>query len=581
MADQVALLQEAANRGILPDNLKPLYQEAVSRGLIKPAMNNGQGPGYIASDTGQFTPIQNAGQVAPSPTGNAALGALKGAYNALMGAGSGMAAGAYATLKPHSSMAQASDNFDQASKFLQGNQLGPSGDLNTDAAQQAVQGAAQTLAGAPQAFYDTGVNKITSLANKLPWANAANTFINKHPSLMAFENATQTGGDVAANTVLPAVAGKISGMAKQGLADSVMPTPDTALAKANALNLVVKPSSAKFSGGSAPIGKLLEGIGGSAKVGVDAAVKNQPTLTSLAAADIPTLKPGVSPTETALDNAAKPYFPVYDEMRGLSKTHGKIPTDSDFVKAVKDVVPEDASDFGENPKITALQQKYLAPDEFSSASILREVQSLRKNATSNYTAARKFQVENAPELKNLADAQQGIADALEDRLDRFASQFPDNQDLVSRYRTARVELAKINTLKNAIPQGTEDVSAPFLAKQLNAKKPLSGNMLQIAKLANAFPDETRFAPSLKNKVPINVLDSAVGLGGAVTSAATGRFGPGAAALDWMVGRPLLRQGLLSTPYQNSMLPKAPMDPMLMRLLMGGAPAALNSQGNQK
>src|SRR5690348_8536340 len=127
-------------------------------------------PGYTASDTGQFTPIQNAGQQAKAPTGNAALGALQGLTNSVLGAGNAMSAGAYAALTPHSGMDEASQNFDEANKFLQGNQIGaptaPSTNLDqTAAARQAVQGAASKVAGAPQAFFDAGANKLTALAN--------------------------------------------------------------------------------------------------------------------------------------------------------------------------------------------------------------------------------------------------------------------------------------------------------------------------------------------------------------------------------------------------------------------------------
>ncbi|MHC4106345.1 MAG: hypothetical protein ACYSR9_15490, partial [Planctomycetota bacterium] len=43
MSTQLELIEEAHNRGILPRSKIPLYQEAVKRGLIRPAVDKGDG----------------------------------------------------------------------------------------------------------------------------------------------------------------------------------------------------------------------------------------------------------------------------------------------------------------------------------------------------------------------------------------------------------------------------------------------------------------------------------------------------------------------------------------------------------
>jgi hypothetical protein len=525
-------------------------------------------PGYTASDTGQFTPIQNAGQKAPEMTGNAALGALQGASNSVLGAGNAMAAGAYAALKPHSNMDEASQNFDTANQFLQGNQIGPSQDPKTEAARQAVMQAvmqaAGTVVGAPQTLFDTGANKLTSVANKLPWAPAVNQFINQHPALQKFQAATQGFGDVAANTALPAIAGKTAGLVKDAV---TAPSP---LADANALGYKVAPSDAVLKGGSAPIGKVVEGLAGSPKLQVDASVKNQGVTNDLAAQDIGVPK-GTALTPEVLDAAEQPHYKAYDAVKSV----GQVPIDSQFKKTVASIGQEsqDAFPMDSSPALDKLKQAYLQPDSFGANGAVLKIRQLRKDGNLNIAS-------RDPEKMQLGYAQRQIAGAIEDQIDRYASSRPegfDNPNLIQNFRDARQALAKINTIRDSITPGTTDVSAPYLAKQLNRGAPLSGNTLKIADTYNNFPSAMRPAGPLRNKTQVNAMEG-------MFAGGTGLYGIAAAkpkivldSLAMLTGRPLARAGLLSAPFQNSMLPKAPMDPMLMRLLMGGAPAALNAQ----
>lgn len=529
-------------------------------------------PGYTASDTGQFTPIQNAGQQAPAPTGNAALGALQGLSNAALGAGNAMAAGAYAAIKPHSGMDEASQNFDTANQFLQGNQIGPSQDLNTEAARQAVQGAASTLAGLPQSIYDTGINKLNDFAKTLPWYPAAQTFINKHPSLMAFENATQTGGDVAANTVLPAIAGKTAGLATDAV---VKPT---AFSDARNLGYVVAPSDAAFKGGNAGIlSKGVEGLAGSPKLQVDASLKNQKITNDLAAQDIGVPK-GTALTPEVLDQAEQPYYKAYEAVKSV----GQVPIDNTFRKTVASIGQEsqDAFPMDSSPALDKLKQAYLTPDSFGANGAVLKIRQLRKDGNLNIAS-------RDPEKMQLGYAQRQISDAIEDQIDRYASSRPegfDNPNLIANFRAARQALAKINSVRDSITPGTTDVSAPALAKQLNRGTPLSGNLQDIADTYNNFPSALRNAGPLRNKTQINAMEGLMG-GGLGTAALVSKNPALWKEMVFTLGaRPLARASLLSTPFQNSLLPKPGIDPMFLRTLMGGTPAALNSQnpllGNQ-
>lgn len=530
-------------------------------------------PGYTASDTGQFTPIQNAGQQAKAPTGNAALGVLEGLTNTATSAGNAISAGAYAALTPHSGMDEASQNFDKANQFLNSNQIGPSQDVNTEAARQAVQGAAAKMAAAPQAFFDKGANIVTGLANKLPWAPQVNQFINQHPALQKFQAITQGIGDVAANTALPAIAGKTAGLAT----DTVV--KPTAFADARSLGYKVAPSDAAFKGGNAGVlSKGVEGLAGSPKLQVDASLKNQSITNDLAAQDIGIPK-GTPLTPEVLDQAEQPHYKAYDAVKSI----GTVPIDGQFKKTVASIGQEsqDAFPMDSSPTLDKLKQAYLTPNSFGANGAVLKIRQLRKDGNLNIAS-------RDPEKMQLGYAQRQIAGAIEDQIDRYASSRPqgfDNPNLITNFRNARQELAKINTVRDAITPGTTDVSAPFIAKQLNRGAPLSGNLQKIADTYNNFPNALRNAGPLRNKTQVNAMEGLVG-GGLMTGGMVSH-NPGLLkeALVTLGARPLARASLLSTPFQNSMLPKAPIDPMLWRTLLGGAPAALNSQnpllGNQK
>ncbi len=541
-------------------------------------------PGYQASDTGQFTPIQNAGQQAQAPTGNAALGALQGLSNSVLGAGNSMAAGAYAALTPHSNMGEASQNFDTANKFLQGNQIGtptaPSANINnTDAARQAVQGAATTVAGAPQTLFDAGANKLNAFAQKLPWAPAVNQFINQHPVLQKFQAATQAAGDIAANTVLPAIAGKTAGLARTGI-DAA--TADTPFSTARQLKLSIPPSFAKTSGGKASISPVIEGMeGGSPKTAIEASVKNQPAINAAAAADHPTIPEGAELTPETLDAAKAPYEATYQKVAAL----GNVDVDPQYAKDINAIAPNLGRSFpkaqtqGVNADIAELKDTYSEPN-FNTADALQHIKELRDNARANYQAASNPSGKNANSLTRLADAQNQVSDALLNQIDRWAESRPEGFEqsgLGKEFRNARQGLAKLYTLEDAIKPGTTDVSAAILNKMVNKGKPLTGNMQKIGELYNTFGPAMRDAGPLRNKVPINRLEGMLGGVGAGVSVVKGS-GPGLAASAAYLGAPIVaRKIMLSNAFQNSMLPKEPMDPMMMRLLMGGAPAALNAQ----
>jgi hypothetical protein len=346
---------------------------------------------------------------------------------------------------------------------------------------------------------------------------------------------------------------------------------------------VLKPSEA---GGK--VGKAVEGVTGSPKLSVDASIKNQRTTNRLAGEEIG-LKPGERATKLALSAAKKPHNAVYKELSELgeivnnpaaaakTKAAGSVIDLSTDIKAAKDAPKlgsatkgfgkrgaataekrppsqyqkeiQAISSSGEsfprdvNPRIESLKEAY-SVDSFSAKEAVLKVRQLRKNATKNIKAP------NDPEKNELGFAQQKIANAIENELQREAVK-QGKTDLVSRFSQSRQALAKIYAVEAATKGNTGEVSAQALAKQLNRGAPLSGKLKVIADVANEFGEVTRDGTKLKNKVPITVLEGLPALGGAaLTAAQHPRIG--IPMMAGVAGRPLARKALLSKAYQDTL-----------------------------
>lgn len=537
-------------------------------------------PGYTASDTGQFTPIQNAGQQAKAPTGNAALGAGMGAVNTLSGGLNAIPkglAGLIGLVKGAVTPGESVDNESQA--YMNAAPQIPqmqSDDLNTQAANQAITGAASAMASALPQGLDTAK---TFLMQHSPQPVSRNPAIENYiQSQQAEQEAKSRLGLNLAGNILPML------LTPKGLQGPTKMPEATPLSMANDLGYSIMPSEAAIKGGSAPVGKLVEGLAGSAKTGVSAVMKNQPITNGLAAADIAKTAPdlGITPktelTPQLLDQARAPNNAVYAQVSKL----GRIPTDNAFRAELNTIgrTPGNSFPGAVDPDIQGLRDIYNVP-HFDAGDAVLQIRNLRKNATANYKAAAANQVKNAPMLGELADAQQGIADALENQLDRFVGSPADkigNPKLIQDWRQARKNLAIINTVDNSIKEGTTDVSAEALAKQMNRGAPLSGNLQKIADMQNNFPISIRDVTRVRNKVPINALEGIMGTAG-LGSAVLGEPHLGAGLVAGMVARPIARAGLLSGPYQNSLLPSVS-NPMLTGLRNPLITGAL-LQGNQK
>lgn len=475
---------------------------------------------------------------------------------------------------PGDSADNASQRFMQAMPKIP--QFNPT-DQRTREGLQATQDTLGAIAGAPQALLSKGVDLRRQAIQASPLA--------------------QTQADAASSDatrkLITDLAGGIAPMAfgpkgKPGIAS----TEVTPFKLANSAGYRIMPSEAAIKGGTAPVGKLVEGLAGSAKTGVDATVKNQAVTNRLASQELGAPK-GAMLTPETLDALRKPHNAVYDEVAKLSDLSykgpmgqpikvGKITADAQYYKDLNDIgrTPGNSFPDAKTPGIDELRQQYAVKD-FNSADAVLQIRNLRKNAQANYKASSMNMAADSPMLAEKADAQMGIANALEGQLDRAATNLPgklSDPTLIPRWKAARQGLAKINTVDNAIKAGTTDVSAPALAKQLNKGAPLSGHLKTIADTANAFPISVRDITAVRNKVPINALEGFMGTGGVVGQLAFGEPHAALVGLSAMLARPAARSALLSKPIQGGMLPHA-LSPEMLKLL-GGTELTALLQGNK-
>lgn len=287
--------------------------------------------------------------------------------------------------------------------------------------------------------------------------------------------------------------------------------------------------------GGGQVGKTLQGVGGKIQTEVALSKSNAVQADKLAAKAIG-LNDKQSMTEGNIERLKQGAYKVYDKVKNL----GRIQTDDEYRKeldAVRDRTASSAVDFPEdfNEKIEKEIAKFNKKDA-DSASFLDKIKSLRQRAGKNMSSL------NADDFE-LGVAQKKIATAMENQIERATGN--SNPELVSQFRQARMQLAKIYNVEEALsPSG--HVSAAVLARQLKRGVPLSDELKGIAETYQEFPKNMRHPDSISGgNSHFSALDYLVGGAAAVAN-------PAAAAkvAGGIVGRPVARAIITSKAYQK-------------------------------
>jgi hypothetical protein len=145
--------------------------------------------------------------------------------------------------------------------------------------------------------------------------------------------------------------------------------------------------------------------------------------------------------------------------------------------------------------------------------------------------------------REMGKAAKGTADAIEGMLERHL-QAVGNPDALKAFRDARTLIAKTYSVQKGLNAQTGDVAANKLAEQLAKRKPLSGELLQIAQMGQAFPKAMQSLKEAPKAVsPLDMAfagGTAMGTGNPLAVAALG-------------ARPLARNILLSRLVQSRAL----------------------------
>lgn len=320
----------------------------------------------------------------------------------------------------------------------------------------------------------------------------------------------------------------------RGAAAPAVTKPATNITEvARALNLKVNPSDVK----GAPIGSLIEGGSGSAKLKTRLSQENQPVITSHVREDLG-LPPGPKLTVKELEAAQAPHNAKYKAVADTLKT---VEPDAAFNRALNDAGSKWKAII-QLPGVAKLKKQFSDLGMLEAEQVMKQIAILRESGYNDLTSASIKTTPNRTSLKARGSAQVDIANAFEELIDRNAIA-KGHANLVPELRDARKSLAKISTAKRALVN--DDISATALKKADDRGTPLEGRMKAIADVARAHPDVVKDISKVKNKSPIGVLDVV-----APTSLAVATGQPLVAA--GILARPAGRSFVASERYQNKL-----------------------------
>lgn len=342
------------------------------------------------------------------------------------------------------------------------------------------------------------------------------------------------------------------------------------------------------------------GFGGEAKLTTANIVENQPKTNAAAITDFK-LPPDTQPSHDVMDQVRKKamltqYAPLSNELGNIdlsgqfgAQLYGMVQTVGSASKqlGVESAVYKPLSDDIEKAVTTVLSKGDGTPITQIKASTLVDMIGAQRTAARDlFKQANNPGAGSQPMAKQLAGAHLAIADTLENFIESVAQQHADfaktvlgdpaaaakYAKVVSDWQAGRRIIAKTLTMDRVLePNG--DVNALKLARLQNApnsanRVPLDGGMKIVADLAAQFPRD--FAPAARRagKADVNMTDTAMAIGAAISAAAKTASSTGspaaaaAAGATAAVGGGKLRSAVrayIQSPrfQQNNLMPPTP------------------------
>jgi hypothetical protein len=359
-------------------------------------------------------------------------------------------------------------------------------------------------------------------------------------------------------------AGKLAERGAQKASANALIDANTKLAREAGYSIPVSQSNP-----SSLIANTLDIVaGGRPKMAQAASLKNQPVTNRLAAKaiglpeDMPITLPAINQVRKAAYTTG--YQPI--------SSAGTITPGAAYETALDSIVQSTKSASNSFPgavknDIPALIDG-LRVKQFDAGDALQMTQVLRDQASVAYRAG-----DNA-----LGKANKRAAAALEDAIDNHLST-SGASDALKNFRDARKLMAKTFTVEKALNGETGDISAQRLASELTKGKPLSDELLTIAKMGKLSPKNVQ---SMQYATPAASQMESM----ASTAASIAAGNPLPMATPY--ARAGLRGAMLSSPVQKmagkpsygllSGYSQAELDALTKRLIQGGVPIGAAAPG---
>lgn len=276
--------------------------------------------------------------------------------------------------------------------------------------------------------------------------------------------------------------------------------------------------------------EIASGISGKIKTAQFASQKNQAVTNNLVKKALG-LADDTPLDETVLNDIRKRAGDAYNVVADVGTVTPTAKYASDLDDAIKPFLRQ-AKSFP-NRKVNAVVDdiQSLKTDTFDAGDAIEAIKVLRSEADSAYRGG-----------DNLAGkAYKKAAETLETAIDAQLVKNGASDDVIGAYRNARKTIAKTYTVQKALNPQTGNVDASKLASELSRGKPLEGELLEVAKIAKAFPKATQALKEAPKAISPFDYGTAV-----ITAAGTGNVAP----LAMIGARPAIRSALLSKTVQN-------------------------------
>jgi hypothetical protein len=348
---------------------------------------------------------------------------------------------------------------------------------------------------------------------------------------------TQTvlGGGIP---VVGAIGSKIAGALR---GTKLSPQMETAVANAREAGYTVPPTQA----GGGIINRVLEGLAGKASTLQEASVRNQEITDKLAKKSLGLGEDAIlSPDliKNVRDTAGKAY-----ENIGLS---GTIKPDATYIENLNKIAAPyiktaEAFPNAKPSPVIDLVESFKSPS-FDAAAAVEKIKQSRIEADDAFAKGRT----------DVGRASKKIADTIEDSIEKHLETVKQ-PELLDKFKEARTLIAKTYEVEKAMNKTTGTVNASKLASRLQAGKPMSGELKDIAQFGQAFPRAAQVPERVAGTIGISPLDYTVaGLtGGASLLSGEDKGTSSASALAALLTRPAARKAILSPYMQNRLVQK--------------------------